>query len=90
MQQGWNNGSFDFVQNIKLNESIKITRNVSGGFFASGVIQYAFTYYNMYGQESNIFYTSPINYISFNPKCQHSYNIFSLHSKWNINKSPSE
>ena len=46
VKQGWNNGSFDFVQNIKLNESIKITRNVSGGFFASGVIQYAFTYYN--------------------------------------------
>lgn len=65
VKQGWNNGSFDFVQNIKLNESITITRNVSGGFFASGVIQYAFTYYNMYGQESNIFYTSPINYISF-------------------------
>ena len=65
VRQGWNNGSFDFVQNIKLNESITITRNASGGFFASGVIQYAFTYYNMYGQESNIFYTSPINYISF-------------------------
>lgn len=32
--------------------------------FAPGVIQYAFSYFNRYGQESNIFYTSPLNYIS--------------------------
>lgn len=33
--------------------------------FTPGTIQYAFTYYNKYGQESNIFYTTPLNYISF-------------------------
>lgn len=33
--------------------------------FAPGVIQYAFTYYNKYGQETNIFYTSPLLYTSF-------------------------
>ena len=31
-----------------------------------GVIQYAFTYFNKYAQESNIFYTSPLYYVSYN------------------------
>ena len=34
------------------------------GSFPSGVIQYAFTYYNKNAQESNIFYTTPLLYIS--------------------------
>lgn len=63
----WNNTSFNFVQDLNLNESISVVKNdISSGTFASGVIQYAFTYYNMYGQESNIFYTTPLQYISFN------------------------
>lgn len=63
----WNDNSFNFVQTLKLQESISITRNlVAGGNFAPGVIQYAFTYFNKYGQESNIFYTSPLYYISYN------------------------
>lgn len=61
----WNSNSFDFIQELSLKEEIIITRNeVANGLFAPGVIQYAFTYYNKYGQESNIFYTSPLNYIS--------------------------
>ena len=56
---------FDFVPSLNLNEEIKITRTDGAGMFASGVIQYAFAYYNKYGQESNIFYVSPIKYISF-------------------------
>lgn len=35
------------------------------GMFTPGTIQYAFTYYNKYAQESNIFYTTPLQYISF-------------------------
>ena len=63
----WNTDSFNFVQRLKLNESVSIERNiVSSGSFAPGVIQYAFTYFNKYGQESNIFYTSPLYYISYN------------------------
>lgn len=63
----WNNNSFNFVQTLKLQESISITRNlVASGSFAPGVIQYAFTYFNKYGQESNIFYTSPLYYVSYN------------------------
>lgn len=62
----WNDSSFDFVQDLELKETVTIVRDdLASGSFSSGVIQYAFTYYNKYGQESNIFYTSPIQYISF-------------------------
>lgn len=63
----WNTDSFNFVRTLSLNEEITIERNiVANGSFAPGVIQYAFTYFNKYGQESNIFYTSPLYYISYN------------------------
>lgn len=62
----WDNDSFNFVQDLSLKETVTVTRNdLASGSFSSGVIQYAFTYYNKYGQESNIFYTSPLEYISF-------------------------
>lgn len=64
--ESYTSNSFDFVQRLVLKEDISITRDdVANGSFASGVIQYAFSYYNKYGQESNIFYTSPLQYISF-------------------------
>ena len=63
---GWSNGSFDFVQELNLGEKITVQKNTNtAGLFAPGVIQYAFTYYNLYGQESNIFYSTPLQYISF-------------------------
>lgn len=63
----WNTDSFNFVRALSLNEKVTIERNiVANGSFAPGVIQYAFTYFNKYGQESNIFYTSPLYYISYN------------------------
>lgn len=62
----WDDNSFNFVQDLGLKETVTVTRNdLASGLFSSGVIQYAFTYYNKYGQESNIFYTSPFEYISF-------------------------
>lgn len=62
----WTNKSFDFIKTLELKENVTITRNdSSNGMFAPGVIQYAFTYFNAYGQQSNIFYTSPLYYISF-------------------------
>lgn len=65
----WTDTSFDFVQDLQLDESISIERNdESSGSFSPGVIQYAFTYYNNYGQESNIFYTSPLQYISYSSR----------------------
>lgn len=56
---------FDFVPTLSLNEKITVEKQLGGnGLFAPGVIQYAFTYYRKYGQESCIFYTSPLLYIS--------------------------
>lgn len=60
----YSNRSFDFVQTLKLEEEVYITKVDSYGEFAPGVIQYALTYFNKYGQESNIFYVSPLQYIS--------------------------
>lgn len=60
-----NNSSFDFVPELNLQESVLITKETtSNGYFSPGVIQYAFSYYNKYGQESNIFYTSELFYLS--------------------------
>lgn len=65
IRDSWSSSSFDFVQELSLQEEVIIKRNeLSSGLFAPGTIQYAFTYYNKYGQESNIFYTSTLNYIS--------------------------
>lgn len=79
----WNTDSFNFVRTLNLNEKVTIERNiVANGSFAPGVIQYAFTYFDKYGQESNIFYTSPLYYISYNnrgaspeDKVSNSFNI---------------
>lgn len=57
---------FNFVPDLQLKETIKVKKLLGvNGSFAPGVIQYAFTYYNKYGQESNIFYTTPLYYISY-------------------------
>lgn len=69
VQLKWTNTSFNFIQELDLNEEITITKNNnSSGSFSSGIIQYAFTYYYMYGQESNIFYTTPLQYISYSSR----------------------
>ena len=63
------NTIFDFVREIKLNEKVKVTKlNNGSGTFPAGVIQYAFTYFTKYGQESNIFYTTPLYYTSHNDR----------------------
>lgn len=62
----YNDDSFDFVQKLALNENITVSKNSdSSGTFPSGVIQYAITYFNKYGQESNIVYTTPLLATSF-------------------------
>ena len=56
---------FDFVPALSGNEEITITKHTSsGGIFAPGVIQYALSYVNIYGQQSNLFYVSPLYYLS--------------------------
>lgn len=62
----WSKYSFDFTVRLSLQESVTISKITNGnGSFSAGVIQYVFTYYNKYGQESNIFYTSPLYYTSY-------------------------
>ena len=59
--------TFDFVATMALNEKVTVTRNEATiGTISAGVIQYALTYYNLYGQETNIFHQSSLNYISYN------------------------
>ena len=59
------NDVFNVLPTLKLQETVYIDKITGGsGKFASGVIQYAFTYYNRHGCESNIFYTSGLRYIS--------------------------
>lgn len=65
----WNDSSFNFVSELTLKEQIGIEKIISsGGMFPAGTIQYAFTYYNLYGQQSNIFYVSPLYYNSQSTK----------------------
>lgn len=54
----------DFIPTLNLNENVNIVKDFSFGEFSSGVIQYAFSYYIKYGQESNIFYTTNLYHIS--------------------------
>ena len=54
----------DFIPELALKEQVNITSVYGDGVFAPGVIQYAFTYFNKYSSESNIFYTTPLQYIA--------------------------
>lgn len=60
--------SFDFVPAVDLSTQVSIDKYYTGGSFHSGVIQYAFTYFNKYMQESNIFYTSKLFSLDFNDR----------------------
>lgn len=57
----YNDTSFDFIPTLELKDSIEIRKVAdSSGLFPAGVIQYAVTYYNKYGQESNVSVVSPL------------------------------
>lgn len=66
----YNKDSFDFTPAIefKNEHSISVTKILGAGEFPAGVIQYAFTYFNRYGAETNIFYTTPLLYISYSDR----------------------
>jgi hypothetical protein len=75
-------GSFDFTPTLNLEERVAITTQKTGGTFSPGVHQYAFSYFNKYGQESNLFYTSRLFNVApegrgGNPeeKCSNSFKI---------------
>lgn len=55
---------FDFVPTTNLTEKVSVySRKDISGSFTAGVIQYSFSYYRKYGQQSRIVYTTPLNYI---------------------------
>lgn len=58
------NLTFDFLPEVSTNNIITIEKKAGGGKFPAGVIQYCFTFSVNNGQESNIFYTSPLYYIT--------------------------
>lgn len=65
----WNKNSFDFVRKLGLNINVSITKNqISFGRFAPGTLQYCFTYFDLYGAQTNIFYTSPLYYTSYSDR----------------------
>ena len=51
----WNNDSFNFAPTIKLEENAEVSQLPSGGLFASGLIQYGFTYFNKYSPQTTLF-----------------------------------
>lgn len=61
---GYTSNSFNFYPDLNLGEEVTVTRHAIGGQFSAGVIQWAFTYYNRFLQETNIFYVTPIYYIA--------------------------
>lgn len=64
--QSWENKytPFDFIPAMSLKETVEISRAEYSGMFPAGTIQYALSYFNKNGQQSNIFYISPIYYTS--------------------------
>lgn len=63
-RERWGDTSFDFVPVLTKQEKVTISKIEGGGLFAPGVIQYCLTYYNKYLQQSNLFYVSPLYYIT--------------------------
>lgn len=55
---------FDFIPALGFNETVDIKKVNYNGLFAPGTLQYALTYYKRNGQQSNVFYTSPMYYTS--------------------------
>lgn len=56
---------FNFVPNINKIPTVEIIKNFDAiGNFHSGTIQYLITYYNKFGSETGIVWSSPICYIS--------------------------
>lgn len=59
----YNDCSFDFCRELELSEDVSVQQGTSGRFH-SGVIQYCFTYFDRYGQETNIAWESQLFYIA--------------------------
>lgn len=57
--------AFDFVTTFESGLSLTVEKQHTGsGVFSAGAIQYVATYYNLYGQETNAAFVSPLYYVS--------------------------
>lgn len=56
---------FDFNPVMALNEEVTITKTNLSGAFPAGTVQYFLTYFNKRGQQTPVFYQSPIYYTSY-------------------------
>lgn len=57
--------SLDFIAELQLQEHIVISKILGNGSFPQGTIQYVFSYYNKNSRQSNLFYQSPLQYLSY-------------------------
>lgn len=69
--------SFDFCPAINLNETISVKKEYGNGSFSPGVIQYAFSYYYLHGQETCIFNYTHLLYISYKDRGANSDEVVS-------------
>ena len=59
-----NGDVFNFVRKVELNHTFNISKMNSGGQFPSGTIQYCFSYFNKFAQETPIIEASSLYYLS--------------------------
>ena len=55
---------FNFAPDINYSANVIITKQLTGGLFHSGVIQYAVSAFNPHRAETALFYISPLQYIT--------------------------
>lgn len=80
-------GDVDFAPILQLAASLSVAKDTdSTGSFPSGVIQYAATYINKFGAESNIFWASPLFYISFKERGANQEDLVNAAFKITISK----
>ena len=59
-----NGDVFNFVRKVELNHTFNISKMNSGGQFPSGTIQYCFSYFNKFAQETPIIEASSLYYLA--------------------------
>lgn len=64
----WTDTSFDFLKEESFRLNVNVSKQLSGGIFPSGVIQYVITCFNQNGSESPILYISPLMYLTSDDK----------------------
>lgn len=59
-----NSDVVNFSREVNLQHTYSVTKRNTGGLFSAGTVQYAFSYFNKFGQESKIFDYTPLYYLS--------------------------